>query len=311
MAGRNQPAPFDGLVVVDKPSGWTSHDVVGKLRRLIGTRRVGHAGTLDPMATGVLICGVGKATKLLGMISSSHKSYLATIRLGVATSTDDAEGEVITTADARELFTTDLAAMRTSMLALTGPIMQRPSSVSAIKIDGQRAYKRVRDGEDIVIAERPVTVSKFELLAARLVSPTENGGAICYVDVDVDVTCSTGTYVRALARDLGDDLHVGGHLTALRRTSIGSYDIADAKTLDELAESMVSIPLSAACRSLFVPWELDAVDADSYRHGRRLPWPKNLPARTDIVVFDPTGLLLGLATESDGKLAPTVVWEPA
>lgn len=311
MARKNPPAPFDGLVIVDKPQEWTSHDVVGKLRRLIGARRVGHGGTLDPMATGVLICGVGRATKLLGMVAASDKTYEATIRLGVSTTTDDAQGEVIKVQDAMQLGGAGMAAIESGIAGLSGQIMQRPSSVSAIKIDGQRAYKRVRDGEDVVLEARPVTVSEFAVLADRTVETDEYGAPTAVLDLDVRVTCSTGTYIRALARDLGDALGVGGHLTVLRRTRIGQYTLDSAHTLDELAESMTEIPLEVVCRELFVSWELNAEQSSIYSHGGRLDWPLQLPVDAELAVFDPAGRLLGLAAQKDGRLAPTVVWEPA
>ncbi|MDQ1747080.1 MAG: tRNA pseudouridine55 synthase [Frankiaceae bacterium] len=226
----------DGLVLVDKPAGWTSHDVVARCRRLAGTRRVGHAGTLDPMATGLLIVGVERATRLLGHLALHDKDYLATIRLGATTVTDDAEGETVDVADARGV--TD-AALAAAMARLTGELMQVPSAVSAIKVDGQRAYARVRSGESVDLAARPVTVSRFELLARR-------GD-----DVDVAVTCSTGTYVRALARDLGVALGVGAHLTALRRTRIGGFRVEDARTLDQLAERFDVTPLASALQAAF------------------------------------------------------------
>ena len=204
------PVGLSGLVVVDKPAGLTSHDVVARLRRILRTRKVGHAGTLDPMATGVLVCGVGRGTKLLGHLALDTKAYTATIRLGAATTTDDAEGEVVTTADPSAVGDDAVA---DGIAALTGPILQVPSSVSAIKVDGRRAYARVRAGEAVVLPPRPVTVEAFTLLARR--------GA----DLDVAVECSSGTYVRALARDLGAALGVGGHLTALRRTRVGPFHL--------------------------------------------------------------------------------------
>ncbi|HWN32921.1 MAG TPA: tRNA pseudouridine(55) synthase TruB, partial [Pseudonocardia sp.] len=207
-------SPPSGLVVVDKPGGLTSHDVVGRLRRLLGTRKIGHAGTLDPMATGVLVLGVERATRLLGHLALDTKAYAATIRLGVATSTDDAEGEVTATRDAGAV---DEAEVRAGMAALTGAIEQVPSSVSAIKVDGKRAYRRVRDGEQVELAARPVTVAEFALDAVH------RGDG--HTDLDVRVECSSGTYVRALARDLGAGLGVGGHLTALRRTRVGPFGL--------------------------------------------------------------------------------------
>ncbi len=218
------PPPPPGLLVVDKPAGWTSHDVVGRARRLVGTRKVGHAGTLDPMATGVLVLGVERATKLLGHLALDTKTYLATIRLGVETSTDDAEGEPTATADASGV---DDAAIAAGVAALTGDIAQVPSTVSAIKVDGRRAYERVRAGEEVTLAARPVHVARFDVLAIRREGPT--------VDLDVLVDCSSGTYVRALARDLGRGLGVGGHLTALRRTRVGPFTLEHARDLETLA----------------------------------------------------------------------------
>ncbi len=213
-------------MIVDKPAGRTSHDVVGAMRRLAHTRRVGHAGTLDPMATGVLVLGVNKATRLLHHLVLTDKAYDATIRLGQATVTDDAEGELVSVASATAV-TDD--AVRAAMVPLSGAIEQVPSSVSAIKVGGQRSYQRVRDGEAVELAARPVTVSRFEALAFRRVGEL--------LDVDVTVECSSGTYVRALARDLGAALGVGGHLTALRRTRVGPFTLDVARTLDDLADA--------------------------------------------------------------------------
>jgi tRNA pseudouridine55 synthase len=221
----------DGIVVVDKPAGWTSHDVVGRIRRLAGTRRVGHAGTLDPMATGVLVVGVGRATRLLGHLAARDKDYDATIRLGVTTTSDDADGEVVTSTDAS---TVGDAAIRVAMTALTGDLEQVPSAVSAVKVDGVRAYAKVRAGEPVELKARPVQVARFELRERR------------GEELDVGVTCSTGTYVRALARDLGAALGVGAHLTALRRTRVGAIGLDRARTLDELADEFVLVPLADA-----------------------------------------------------------------
>ena len=216
---RREPPP-PGLLVVDKPAGWTSHDVVGKVRGLVGTRKVGHAGTLDPMATGVLVLGIERATKLLGHLALDTKTYLATIRLGAETSTDDAEGEPTATADASGV---DDAAIAAGVAALTGDIAQVPSTVSAIKVDGKRAYERARAGEEVTLAARPVHVARFDVLSTRREGPA--------VDLDVLVDCSSGTYVRALARDLGRGLGVGGHLTALRRTRVGPFTLEHARDL--------------------------------------------------------------------------------
>jgi tRNA pseudouridine55 synthase len=292
----------DGIVVVDKPGGMTSHDVVSRMRRLAKTRRVGHGGTLDPMATGVLVIAVGRATRLLTYVSGSGKGYLATIRLGQSTVTDDAEGEVVTTTDASGVSD---EAVRAGLAALTGEIDQVPSAVSAIKVDGKRAYKRVRDGEQVVLAARRVTVSTLNILDIR-----RAGDAGAVVDVDVDITCSSGTYVRAIARDLGAALGVGGHLTALRRTAVGGFTLAEAATLDELAErvpeEVVTLPLADAARRCFPQHrEACADEARVLSHGGPLgaiglsgPYP----------VFAPDGTLLAVVAESDAKARPEVVF---
>src|SRR5215211_4699006 len=214
MRSRLPDAPESGLVVIDKPTGWTSHQVVGRVRRLLGTRKVGHAGTLDPMATGVLIIGIGKATRLLGYLTLSDKSYEATIRLGISTITDDAEGEVIAAGGAAGLADAEIDG---AMAKLRGDILQVPSAVSAIKINGVRSYRRVRAGQTVELPERPVTIGRFDLLRRRRLLAN---GVPC-IDLDVVVECSSGTYVRALARDLGAVLGVTGHLIALRRTRVG------------------------------------------------------------------------------------------
>lgn len=294
------PAPPSGLVVVDKPGGLTSHDVVGRLRRILRTRKVGHAGTLDPMATGVLVCGIGRGTKLLGHLALDTKAYTATIRLGAATTTDDAEGETVSTADASTVTDEAIAA---GIAALTGDIAQVPSSVSAIKVDGQRAYKRVRAGEEVVLAARPVTVSAFTLLARR-------GD-----DLDVLVECTSGTYVRALARDLGAGLlvggrGVGGHLTALRRTRVGPFDLGHARTLEQLeTDPTLSLPLDDAVSVAFPRRDLDEDATTDIRHGR--PLPADGRAGT-YGVFSPEGRALALVREADGGPArPLVVLAPA
>jgi tRNA pseudouridine55 synthase len=255
----------DGVIVVDKPGGWTSHDVVARMRRLAGTRRVGHAGTLDPMATGVLVVGLGRATRLLGHISGHHKAYTATIRLGWGTVTDDAEGERTVGAPADGLA---MDALLPAIGSLTGPIMQRPSAVSAIKVDGRRAHARVRAGEEVELPARPVLVSVFDIVGRR---PVPAEGAL---DLDVEVECSSGTYVRALARDLGALLGVGGHLTALRRTRVGGFDIAEARTLEELAAeredtgTLQVMDVAEAARSAFPVLSVCDRDALAVRHGR-------------------------------------------
>jgi tRNA pseudouridine55 synthase len=293
-------APGGGLVVVDKPAGWTSHDVVARVRRIARTRRVGHAGTLDPMATGVLVLGVERATKLLGHLALTDKGYAATVRLGRSTVTDDAEGTVTGGSSAAGVTP---AAVAAGLAALTGSISQVPSAVSAVKIDGRRAYARVRAGEDVALAARPVTVSRLDLVASRRPAPD-------LLDLDVEVDCSSGTYVRALARDLGAALGVGGHLTALRRTRVGPFTLADALTLEELAERAdpVPVPLDAAVAAAFPRRDLDAATATRLAHGGRLE-PAGLPGPYG--AFDPAGAVVALVAEADGVARPLVVFRPA
>jgi tRNA pseudouridine55 synthase len=292
--------PAGGLVVVDKPAGWTSHDVVARVRRIARTRRVGHAGTLDPMATGVLVLGVGRATKLLGHLALTDKGYAATMRLGRSTVTNDADGDVTGGSSAAGVTPAALAA---GLAALTGSISQVPSAVSAVKIDGRRAYARVRAGEDVALAPRPVTVSRLDLVASRRPAPD-------LLDLDVEVDCSSGTYVRALARDLGAALGVGGHLTALRRTRVGPFTLAGAVTLEELAERAdpVPVPLDAAVAAAFPRRDLDAAAAARLAHGGRLE-PAGLPGPYG--AFDPAGAVVALVAEADGVARPLVVFRPA
>ncbi|MEV0147721.1 MULTISPECIES: tRNA pseudouridine(55) synthase TruB [unclassified Nonomuraea] len=284
-----------GLIIVDKPADWTSHDVVARMRRLAGTRRVGHAGTLDPMATGVLVVGVEKATRLLGHLALTEKVYTATMRLGVTTNTDDAEGEVTATASAAAV---TAAEVHKGVAALTGAIMQIPPQVSAIKVDGQRAYKRARAGEEVELAARPVTVYGFEVLDVRAHDDV--------VDVDAVVTCSSGTYIRALARDLGSGLGVGGHLTRLRRTRVGPYDLSMARTLDELAQECVVLPIGEAVAAAFPRRDVTAEQATLVRHGGRLP-AAGLGAGP-IGVFGPDGDLLALVEEQGRTARPLAVF---
>lgn len=246
-------------MIVDKPADWTSHDVVARVRRLAGTRRVGHAGTLDPMATGVLVLGLNRATKLLTFLVGCDKTYEATIRLGESTVTDDAEGSVVSSASASHLLDSDIG---TAIAGLTGDIQQVPSSVSAIKVDGQRAYARVRGGDEVKLAARPVRVSSFDVLARRDVGDL--------VDLDVRVEVSSGTYVRALARDLGAALGVGGHLTALRRTTVGRFTLADATPLADLNDPLPVISLAEAAREQFSVRELSSDEAAKLRFGQKL-----------------------------------------
>jgi tRNA pseudouridine55 synthase len=301
------PAP-DGLLVVDKPSGWTSHDVVGRARRLCGTRKVGHAGTLDPMATGVLVLGIGRATRLLTFLVGCDKEYAATIRLGQSTLTDDAEGEVTASAPATGVTSEALAQ---AVAALTGDIAQVPSSVSAIKVNGERSYHRVRSGEDVVLAARPVTVSRFDILARR--EAVADGTPV--LDLDVEVTVSSGTYVRALARDLGTALGVGGHLTALRRTRVGAFTIDRAHDLAALAdvgspEDMPVTLLADAARAQFAVRELTDAETTAVGFGQRVDSVE--PGREGpVAAFAPDGRLMALLDESGHKARAHVVFAPA
>ncbi|MDT9700733.1 tRNA pseudouridine(55) synthase TruB [Streptomyces sp. P17] len=292
----------DGLVIVDKPSGFTSHDVVAKMRGIARTRRVGHAGTLDPMATGVLVLGVEKATKLLGHLALTEKEYLGTVRLGQTTLTDDAEGEITGSQDASKV-TRD--AVDAGIAKLTGEIMQVPSKVSAIKINGVRSYKRAREGEDFEIPARPVTVSSFTVYDMRE-AVAEDGTPV--VDLVVSVACSSGTYIRALARDLGADLGVGGHLTALRRTRVGPYKLDAAKTLDQLQQELTVMPIAEAATAGFPRWDVDVKRARLLINGVRLEMPEEYAGRGAVAVFDPEGRFLALVEEHKGKAKSLAVF---
>jgi tRNA pseudouridine55 synthase len=286
-----------GLVILDKPAGWTSHQVVGRVRRLLGTRKVGHAGTLDPMATGVLVVGVNRATRLLGLLALDDKAYAATIRLGMTTRTDDAEGEVLATAGAADLEHDRLAA---AIATLTGELRQVPSAVSAIKVDGVRAYARVRAGHEVDLAPRAVRVSRFEVRDRRdgLVD------GVPVADVDVVVECSTGTYVRALARDLGKALGTGGHLTALRRLRSGPFTVAEAQALTE--EPPALLALADAVRRCFPSLTVDDATADAVRVGRRLP-EVILPA-SPTALFAGSGEFLALYRQQLSDAIPEAVF---
>lgn len=276
----------------------TSHDVVAKTRRFLGTRKIGHAGTLDPMATGVLVLGVERATKLLGHLALDRKTYLATITLGAATTTDDAEGEILTETDASAVTDGVVAA---GIVDLTGELQQVPSAVSAVKVDGKRAYARVRDGEEVDLPPRPVTVHRFDLLYTR----REDGRIL----LDVMVDCSSGTYVRALARDLGAALGVGGHLTQLRRTTVGPFTLAAARTLEAVeAEPGLSLNLSEAVAAAFPRRDADAAETRAVRHGQRLP---AAGIAGTYGVFGPDGEVLALAEDRGGVAKPVVVLLPA
>jgi tRNA pseudouridine55 synthase len=273
----------------------TSHDVVARLRRLVGTRKVGHAGTLDPMATGVLVVGVNRATRLLGHLALTEKAYDATIRLGASTSTDDAEGEQLATASVAHVREDDV---RSAAGRFVGDLQQKPSAVSAIKIDGKRAYARVRDGEDVDLPARPVTVR------ALVVTDVRPAGDL--LDVDVSVRCSSGTYIRAIARDLGGELGVGGHLTMLRRTAVGPFTTDEARTLEELAESFAIVNLSDVARRCFATYDLTGDQARDVGYGR--PLDIELPTPRPVAVFDPAGRFLALYEQRGESAAPVAVF---
>ncbi len=304
-----------GLVIVDKPAGMTSHDVVARMRRLAGTRRVGHAGTLDPMATGVLVVGVEKATRLLGHLTLAEKEYSATIRLGQSTVTDDAEGEALPAPHppgrpAGALSDEDL---RAALARFTGEIMQVPPRISAVKVGGERAYRLTRSGAAPKLAPRPVTIRRLDLLAVR-----RAGGL---ADIDVEVTCSSGAYIRAIARDLGAALGTGGHLTALRRTRVGPYGIGMARTLGRLATAFEMIPLAQAAAAAFPVIRLDTEQARLASHGVRLPGGPGTggeragpdaarPRAGPVAAFAPDGTLIALLAERDGGMHPLAVFVP-
>jgi tRNA pseudouridine55 synthase len=305
-----------GLLVVDKPAGWTSHDVVARARRLCGTRRVGHSGTLDPMATGVLVLGVERGTKLLTFLVGCDKSYAATIRLGMSTLTDDAEGEVT-----QALGVDDLDRLRaglpTAVADLTGDIEQVPSSVSAIKVKGVRSYTRVRQGDAVELPPRPVTVRRFDVLSVRPGSASEVGRAIEVVDVDVEVDVSSGTYVRALARDLGAALGVGGHLTALRRTRVGGFTLDGAVSLDALTaiseadgpDGIPLLPIADAARAQLPVHEVSMAEAVRLGHGQRIASALTGSAGDDAVAaIAPDGRLVAVLDETRSTARAKVVF---
>jgi tRNA pseudouridine55 synthase len=295
-SARSTPSP--GLVIVDKPAGMTSHDVVGRCRRIFGTRKVGHAGTLDPMATGVLVVGIERATKILGLLTATDKSYAATIRLGQTTTTEDADGELLQTVSPSAA-TDD--AIEAAVAALRGPISQIPSAVSAIKVGGKRSYQLAREGRSVELAARPVRIDRFEVCAVRR--------AADIVDVDVEVDCSSGTYIRALARDVGESLGFGGHLTRLRRTRVGGFGLDQARTLDALAdEPGLSYTLDAACLLAFPRRDLTAEEAESARHGRALA-----AAGIDGVyaATAPDGTVISLLRDESERAKSVVVVRPA
>ncbi|MEO7349069.1 MAG: tRNA pseudouridine(55) synthase TruB [Terrimesophilobacter sp.] len=288
-----------GILFVDKPGGMTSHDVVSRTRRLAGTRRVGHAGTLDPMATGLLMLGVNGATRLLTYLVGLDKEYVSTIRLGGSTPTDDADSPIDDFSDKSLLASVTDQQILEAITPLTGVIQQVPSTVSAIKVEGKRAYARVRAGEMVELKPRQVTISAFDVLTIR------RGD---FLDVDVRVECSTGTYVRALARDLGRTLGVGGHLTALRRTRVGPFRVADAHALEELDVAAVLQSPADIARALFSVISLSPQHTIDLSHGKRIELTEQEPligggsgtAIGPIAAVAPDGRLVGLVSVDRG-----------
>jgi tRNA pseudouridine55 synthase len=287
-----------GFLVVDKEPGMTSHDVVSVARRALGTRKVGHAGTLDPMATGILVLGFNNGTRLLQYITDGDKDYSATIVLGAATVTDDAEGEVISTADASGI--TDQQ-INDELVKMKGVISQRPSSVSAVKIDGERAYDRVRSGEEVVLPSREITISSLEIIQIRRLDER--------IEIDIEVTCSAGTFIRAIARDCGDGLGVGGHLNSLRRTRIAGFGLDRAVTLEQLkSKSFESLDIADVARATFAVREIGLDEKIELSFGRALE------ANPDTKIYagiDGSNQLIALLQNADGKAKPLAVFAPA
>ena len=335
----------DGLLIVDKPQGLTSHDIVGATRRLAATRKVGHAGTLDPMATGLLLLGIGRATRFLTYLVGADKTYEATVRLGVETTTEDADGEIVA---ARGCRIEDLpeGRLQEALTALSGPIQQVPSAVSAIKVDGVRAYQRVRDGQDVELQPRPVTIHELRLTAEPRKAIVEADGALSdsphsvqAVDIDILVSCSSGTYVRALARDLGRALGCGAHLTALRRTAVGPFGVDEARTLEDLSEQVeadasateprgvATVPLEEVARRCFEQLVLTEEEARALRYGqpldarvleraeapggRRPPTTQGAAEQRVVAGFAPSGRLVALLRHQGSRARPVLVLDPA
>ena len=336
----------DGILVVDKPQGLTSHDVVGAIRRLAATRKVGHAGTLDPMATGLLLLGIGRATRFLTYLVGADKTYEATVRLGAETTTEDADGQIVAARGCRVEDVPE-ARLQEALTTLTGPIQQVPSAVSAIKVDGVRAYQRVRDGQDVELQARPVTIHELRLTAEPRKAIVEADGALSdgpdaaeAVDIDILVSCSSGTYVRALARDLGRTLGCGAHLIALRRTGVGPFDVGQAHTLTALSEQVetdaatpdprgvTTIPLEEVARRCFERLDLTEAEARGLRFGQPLDVAaleraqspvgnavpvasKEAPGQRVVAGFAPDGRLVALLTPRGSRARPVLVLDPA
>ena len=286
----------NGFVIVDKPAGMTSHDVVHQIRKIAKTKKVGHAGTLDPDATGVLVVGLGKATRLLTFIVADNKTYQATIRLGQSRTTDDAQGEIIETKSCQEL---NENLIKSEIEKFVGDIEQIPSSVSAIKVDGKRAYDLVRQGENVTLLPRSIHISAIDIHEINKVED--------FIDVSVTVHCSSGTYIRALARDLGNNLNVGGHLTGLRRTQSGQWSITNAQKLVDLKSSnMTVISMAQVAISIFPSVTIGNDETQDFIHGRSVR-VTHTPAET-IAVVDKKPSLVALAHGDGVMLKPHTVF---
>ena len=287
-----------GFLVVDKEPGMTSHDVVAIARRALGTRKVGHAGTLDPMATGVLVLGFNNGTRLLQYITDGDKSYQATVVLGTSTVTDDFEGEVISTANASSITDEQINAVLDTM---RGTFMQRPSSVSAVKVDGERAYDRVRAGETVVLASREVTISQLDVLEIRHLDQR--------IEIDIEVTCSAGTYIRSIARDCGDALKVGGHLSSLRRTRVAGFTTSGAASIAGLKNGdFTTLDLADVARVTFPVREIALDEKLELSFGRTLT---HNPTEVIYAGISSSNELIALLSNVEGKAKPIAVFAPA
>ena len=287
-----------GLVLIDKPTDWTSHDVVAKVRKAVGTKKVGHAGTLDPLATGLLVLGIDSGTKLLTFLVGADKTYEATIRLGQQTVSDDSQSDVIFTADQEHISKLRESDINLEVAKLTGVIMQTPSSVSAIKVSGKRAYDLVRNGEPVELKSREVTVQSFKVLSVSKVSG--------FVEVEIRVECSSGTYIRALARDLGTALGVGGHITALRRTRVGHFDVTEANSMQELGQLRLT-ELAVAARALFPVVELSESEVADLIHGKRISGKPGITGRA--AGLSSSGNLVAVLESVKSDLKSVVVFQ--
>lgn len=302
--------PSSGLVLVDKPPGLTSHDIVSRLRRVLATRKVGHAGTLDPMATGLLVCGYGQGTRLLSYLVGLDKSYQATIQLGTSTVSEDITGAVTAVTDITEDKSVDIGErLPSAVAALAGAIDQVPSAVSAIRVNGERSHARVRRGESVLLAPRPVVIHRFDVGQPSRVTVDSETGVVTNIHVDASVSCSSGTYVRALARDLGDSLGVGGCLTALRRTRVGPFDVAEAAGLADDASALATVSVSEAAGRLFAQVRLDDQRVTDVRHGRQIPAPPG-DDQTIAGFADTEGVVVAILRRDGQCLQPRLVFNP-